>query len=55
MRDVLVLCVQLAATIGLSAWVVRRDVSRLGPELVCPRTGRGYGEVGPERLDEIIE
>ena len=34
MRDVLVLCVQLAATIGLSAWVVRRDVSRLGPELL---------------------
>jgi hypothetical protein len=34
MREVLVFSVQLAATIGVSAWVVRRDVSRLGPTLL---------------------
>ena len=34
MRDVLVLCVQFVATIFVSAWVVRRDVRRLAPELL---------------------
>jgi len=32
MRDVLVLIVEFAATIAVSAWVVRRDVKHLGPE-----------------------
>jgi hypothetical protein len=35
MREVLVFSVQLAATIGVSAWVVRRDVRRLGPTLLA--------------------
>jgi len=34
MRDVLVLCVQFVTTIFVSAWVVRRDVQRLGPDLL---------------------
>ncbi len=34
MRDMLVLLVQLAATIGVSAWIVRRDVKRLEPRLL---------------------
>jgi hypothetical protein len=34
MRDVLELIVQFAATIVVSAWVVRRDLRRLGPELL---------------------
>lgn len=34
MRDVLELIVQFAATIGVSAWIVRRDVNRLGPDLL---------------------
>jgi UDP-2-acetamido-3-amino-2,3-dideoxy-glucuronate N-acetyltransferase len=27
---------------------------RLGPELVCPRTGRRYREEGPDRLVEVV-
>ena len=34
MRDVLELIVQFVATIFVSAWVVRRDLKRLGPELL---------------------
>ncbi len=34
MRDVVVFSVQVAATIGISAWVVRRDVKRLEPRLL---------------------
>ncbi|HTQ04851.1 MAG TPA: hypothetical protein VMI54_13390 [Polyangiaceae bacterium] len=34
MRDVLDLIVQFVATIALSAWVVRRDVKKLQPELL---------------------
>ncbi len=28
---------------------------RLGPDLVCPRTGRRYVEIGPDRLEERHE
>jgi UDP-2-acetamido-3-amino-2,3-dideoxy-glucuronate N-acetyltransferase len=28
---------------------------RLGPDLVCPRTGQRYREAGPDRLEEILE
>jgi hypothetical protein len=34
MRDILPLIVQFAATIAMSAWVVRRDLRRLAPELL---------------------
>jgi len=34
MRDVLVLIVQLASTIAVSAWVVLHDVKRLEPRLL---------------------
>jgi len=34
MRDVLVLCVQFVATIFVSAWIVRRDVRGLAPDLL---------------------
>jgi hypothetical protein len=34
MRDVVSLIVQFAATIAVSAWVVRRDLERLAPELL---------------------
>ena len=34
MREVLDIIVQFIATIALSAWVVRRDVKRLRPELL---------------------
>jgi acetyltransferase-like isoleucine patch superfamily enzyme len=27
----------------------------LGPDLVCPRTGRRYREASPDRLEEIVE
>jgi acetyltransferase-like isoleucine patch superfamily enzyme len=30
-----------------------RDGERLGPDLVCPRSGRRYLEAGPDRLEEI--
>jgi hypothetical protein len=33
-RDVLVLVFQFAATIAVSAWIVRRDVRRLEPRLL---------------------
>jgi UDP-2-acetamido-3-amino-2,3-dideoxy-glucuronate N-acetyltransferase len=28
---------------------------RLGPDLVCPRTGKRYGEVAPGRLEELTD
>lgn len=28
--------------------------AKLGPDLVCPETGRRYREVGPDKLEEII-
>ena len=31
MHDVLLLVVEFASTIAVSAWIVRRDVKRLGP------------------------
>ncbi len=31
MHDVLLLVVEFASTITVSAWIVRRDVKRLGP------------------------
>ena len=27
---------------------------RLGPDLVCPRTGRRYREVGSDQLEEML-
>ena len=30
------------------------DGERLGGDLVCPRSGRRYREIGPERIEEII-
>ncbi|MFL5111627.1 MAG: N-acetyltransferase, partial [Microvirga sp.] len=38
-----------AARIG---WVGHAGV-KLGPDLVCPETGRRYRETAPERLEEI--
>jgi hypothetical protein len=40
MREVLVLSMQFAATIAVSAWIVRRDVKRLGP----PELARAWPE-----------
>jgi hypothetical protein len=34
MRDIVPLIVQFAATIWVSAWVVRRDLRRLAPDLL---------------------
>jgi predicted dehydrogenase/acetyltransferase-like isoleucine patch superfamily enzyme len=33
---------------------VSHDGERLGPNLVCPRSGRRYREIGPEHLEEIV-
>jgi predicted dehydrogenase/acetyltransferase-like isoleucine patch superfamily enzyme len=33
---------------------VSHDCERLGPDLVCPRSGRRYREVGPDRIEEIV-
>jgi UDP-2-acetamido-3-amino-2,3-dideoxy-glucuronate N-acetyltransferase len=30
------------------------DGERLGPDLVCPRSGRRYREFGPERIEEVV-
>jgi len=27
---------------------------KLGPDLVCPRSGRRYREAGPERIEEMV-
>ena len=32
---------------------VSHDCERLGPDLVCPRSGRRYREIGPHCLEEI--
>ena len=47
---------------GLMAGVPARRIGwvshageRLGPDLVCPREGRRYREIGPEALEEIVE
>ena len=29
------------------------DGEKLGPDLVCPRSGRRYREAGPDRIEEI--
>jgi UDP-2-acetamido-3-amino-2,3-dideoxy-glucuronate N-acetyltransferase len=34
------------------AWV-SREGEKLGPDLVCPRTGQRYRETGPNRLEEM--
>lgn len=31
-----------------------RDGERLGADLVCPRSGRRYREMGPDRIEEIV-
>jgi UDP-2-acetamido-3-amino-2,3-dideoxy-glucuronate N-acetyltransferase len=33
---------------------VSHDGERLGPDLVCPRSGRSYREAGPDRIEEIV-
>jgi UDP-2-acetamido-3-amino-2,3-dideoxy-glucuronate N-acetyltransferase len=33
---------------------VSHDGERLGPEFVCPRSGRRYRECGPDRIEEIV-
>jgi UDP-2-acetamido-3-amino-2,3-dideoxy-glucuronate N-acetyltransferase len=33
---------------------VSHDGERLGPDLVCPRSGRRYREVGPDSLEEAV-
>jgi UDP-2-acetamido-3-amino-2,3-dideoxy-glucuronate N-acetyltransferase len=30
------------------------DGERLGPDLVCPRSGRRYRKLGPDRIEEIV-
>ena len=30
------------------------DGERLGSDLICPRSGRRYREIGPERIEEIV-
>jgi UDP-2-acetamido-3-amino-2,3-dideoxy-glucuronate N-acetyltransferase len=30
------------------------DGERLGPDLVCPRSGRRYREAGADRIEEIL-
>jgi UDP-2-acetamido-3-amino-2,3-dideoxy-glucuronate N-acetyltransferase len=32
---------------------ISRDGERLGPDLVCPRSGKRYREAGPDRIEEI--
>ena len=36
------------------AWMGRHG-EKLGPDLVCPATGRRYREIGPDQLEEISE
>jgi UDP-2-acetamido-3-amino-2,3-dideoxy-glucuronate N-acetyltransferase len=31
-----------------------RDGERLGPDLVCPRSGRRYREIAPNRIEESV-
>ena len=35
-------------------WMSRHG-EKLGPDLVCPATGRRYREIGPNQLEEISE
>jgi acetyltransferase-like isoleucine patch superfamily enzyme len=35
-------------------WIGRHG-ERLGPDLVCPATGRRYREIGPDQLEELSE
>jgi len=32
-----------------------RDGHRLGPDLVCPGSGRRYREIGPNRIEETLD
>jgi predicted dehydrogenase/acetyltransferase-like isoleucine patch superfamily enzyme len=33
---------------------ISHDGERLGPDLVCPRSGRRYRELAPDRIEEIV-
>lgn len=48
------------ALIGAAGYIAPRRIGwmshageKLGPDLVCPREGRRYREVGPDQLEEI--
>jgi UDP-2-acetamido-3-amino-2,3-dideoxy-glucuronate N-acetyltransferase len=32
---------------------ISHDGERLGPDLVCPRSGRHYREIAPDHLEEV--
>ena len=59
MADVATVSVEPIEFIDLGAqrrrigWM-SHDGERLGPDLVCPRSGRRYREAGADRIEEIL-
>lgn len=53
-KDVPAFPLVLGVPAGHIGWVSHTG-DRLGPDLVCPRTGWRYVEAGPERLEEVQE
>jgi UDP-2-acetamido-3-amino-2,3-dideoxy-glucuronate N-acetyltransferase len=52
-RDVPPFALMVGSPARRIGWVSHAG-ERLGPDLVCPRTGRRYRETGPDRLEEMV-
>jgi UDP-2-acetamido-3-amino-2,3-dideoxy-glucuronate N-acetyltransferase len=52
-RDVPAFALMAGVPARRIGWI-SHDGESLGPDLVCPRSGRRYREAGPERLEEIL-
>ena len=53
-KDVPAHALMAGAPARRTGWM-SRDGEKLGPDLVCPRTGRRYLEAGPDQLEEIAD
>jgi UDP-2-acetamido-3-amino-2,3-dideoxy-glucuronate N-acetyltransferase len=51
-RDVPAFALMVGAPARHIGWM-SHDGERLGPDLVCPRSGRRYREAGPQQLEEV--
>ena len=51
-RDVPAFALMVGAPARQIGWM-SHDGERLGPDLVCPRSGRRYREAGPQQLEEV--
>jgi UDP-2-acetamido-3-amino-2,3-dideoxy-glucuronate N-acetyltransferase len=52
-RDVPAFALMAGVPARRIGWVSHTG-ERLGPDLVCPRSGRRYREAGPDRIEEIV-